>query len=807
VPAIDDATLSVYGVSAALNASRSPDGDFQYTIVFSEESDVATIPSYMTAMDNSLMQGFVGTTVAITSLPLPPNEYQSILERVNLESYVSILVTIGFGLFAGFFAFEIVKERHETKLWYMQSSSGATLLSFWLANGSFDSIMYVVSCVVNGLFALFLARFEDGDTGEQMDSAVAFLVLLLVSMPATLLQSYVFALCSESAYGAQAKIVLFHFVALFAGLNAIISPAIALGPEFISVRICVWIGTIVSPIFGVVLGFLKLLNYIGFRSQLESIPASSSAFEMLILGEILVALAISAVLHMGLLFLLESWTLWKAQLAPVPPVSKMPQLSTDTDVDVLAEKERLRQGSDDCIQTHEVTKVFQTKTNGNRTKVAVDSLSLGVPAGQIFGLLGHNGAGKTTSMKMMATEFLPDHGTLSMNGHSASTERSEVKKSIGLCPQHDVLFEDLTPKEHLRLYASLKGVGAFNSSDVEAIVDGFIALIDLHRFEDAAAGSLSGGNKRKLSLAIALMGNPSCLLLDEPSTGMDPQARRFMWNLIKTVTSGQGKAVVLTTHSMEECQALCSRIGIMNQGKLACLGTPQRLKSRFGEGYRLEIKTGEDSTELDQAIVKEFGNSSKVLESHNGRRVFWVPVNSGTKGPLTFTLSHVFATVLRLKNDLGILDYSISQPTLEQIFLQKGKHSEGLEEQGEPIATEAIAPGYDEYAFCIFYMLLSAFPLFGGLHHAWLGNKCRCASYFVTLNFLYFGLLYDLLTLPELLVDAKRRHGKLDFNTFRLWGCCCSCCCKIEDGELEALDDGSGSASGTRVLWSHEIER
>lgn len=156
---------------------------------------------------------------------------------------------------------------------------------------------------------------------------------------------------------------------------------------------------------------------------------------------------------------------------------------------------------------------------------------------------------------------------------------------MGFCPQHDALEALLTPAETLRLYAHIKGVP---SRSIAAEVEGLLRDLDLYKFRMKPAGTLSGGNKRKLCVGIALIGSPQLVLLDEPSSGMDAASKRFLWAVIKRRTASC--CTVLTTHSMEECEALCGRLGVMVDGSLRCLGPIQTLKSRYGQGYKLDLR-------------------------------------------------------------------------------------------------------------------------------------------------------------------------------------------------------------------------
>jgi len=148
---------------------------------------------------------------------------------------------------------------------------------------------------------------------------------------------------------------------------------------------------------------------------------------------------------------------------------------------------------------------------------------------------------------------------------------NEARRNIGYCPQFDALLDNLTVLEHLELYSEIKGIP---TNLREALVDKKLQEMDLERFRNVQAGTLSGGNKRKLSVAIAMIGNPPIVFLDEPSTGMDPEARRFMWNVISRIATQRGQSsIILTTHSMEEAEALSTKIAIQVDGNLRCLGS------------------------------------------------------------------------------------------------------------------------------------------------------------------------------------------------------------------------------------------
>eukprot|EP00937_MAST-01D_sp_MAST-1D-sp2_P000712 g712.t1 len=232
-------------------------------------------------------------------------------------------------------------------------------------------------------------------------------------------------------------------------------------------------------------------------------------------------------------------------------------------------------------------------------KLAVQGLSLQIPQGQCFGFLGVNGAGKTTTLSMLTGEIEPTSGNAWVAGHDIISSMAEVKRNVGYCPQFDPLLDLMSGRETIRMFALLKGVP---KSEVGQVVEKYVNVVGLQKFASRPAGSYSGGNKRKLSLAVALVGKPGVVMLDEPSSGMDPGARRQMWDIISS--QSRDRCFILTTHAMDEAEALCGRIGIMVNGAFVCLGSAQHLKMKYGTNYEAEFKLlpGEDDDASRQRV-------------------------------------------------------------------------------------------------------------------------------------------------------------------------------------------------------------
>lgn len=228
------------------------------------------------------------------------------------------------------------------------------------------------------------------------------------------------------------------------------------------------------------------------------------------------------------------------------------------------------------IQVKGLRKVF-----GNK-KVALQGLTMNMFDDEITVLLGHNGAGKTTCMSMLTGMFPPTSGTALVNGHDIRMDIEGVRNSLGLCPQHNILFDSLTVREHIVFYSRLKGL---DKKEVDAEVKKYVNILELENKINAMAKTLSGGMKRKLSVGMALCGGSKVVLCDEPTSGMDPSARRALWDLLQE--EKKGRTILLSTHFMDEADILGDRIGILYDGELKCYGSSFFLKKTFGMGYHL----------------------------------------------------------------------------------------------------------------------------------------------------------------------------------------------------------------------------
>uniref|UniRef100_T1KYU1 ABC transporter domain-containing protein n=1 Tax=Tetranychus urticae TaxID=32264 RepID=T1KYU1_TETUR len=330
------------------------------------------------------------------------------------------------------------------------------------------------------------------------------------------------------------------------------------------------------------------------------------------------------------------------------------------DCDVIEECRRVTQTDGslfDILRVIEVTKVFKSMFG---KRVAVNNVSFGVPRGECFGLLGVNGAGKTTLFKMLTGTLQPTSGKTLVNNKSIAATLASNSSTLGYCPQSDALDMVLTPRQHLMIYARLRGIPHLHRSH---LISQSLTKFQLNTHADMPISALSRGTRRKLCLALAMLGNPSLVLLDEPTSGMDPMSRRCLWQNIQDAIK-ERRSVLLTSHSMEECDILCSRLAIMVNGNFRCIGSPQYLKHKFGTGYTITLRINESYLNWSDAInyMKQSFPSIILRAHHHNMLEFSLPTND-------ILLSDIFAVLQSAIHRLHLQDFSVTQTTLDQVFV------------------------------------------------------------------------------------------------------------------------------------------
>jgi ABC-2 type transport system ATP-binding protein len=319
-----------------------------------------------------------------------------------------------------------------------------------------------------------------------------------------------------------------------------------------------------------------------------------------------------------------------------------------------------------AIEAQGLVKVYRGRRGGEPVR-ALDGVDLDVAEGTVLGLLGPNGAGKTTTVRVLATLLRPDEGSARVAGVDVLRDPHEVRRRIGLSGQYAAVDENLTARENLWMFGRLYRL---SSTAARARADELLERFALTDAADRVAKTYSGGMRRRLDLASALIGSPRILFLDEPTTGLDPRSRLGMWEVIRSQVR-EGATLLLTTQYLEEADELADDIAVVDHGRIIARGTADQLKSQVG-GERIEVVV-HDRAEVQRAVSAIAQDGQAAVDDHTRR------ITIAAEGGAT----HLVEVVRRL-GDAGIAidDVGLRRPTLDDVFLALTGHA--AEEQPEP---------------------------------------------------------------------------------------------------------------------------
>lgn len=516
-----------------------------------------------------------GESIGLTSsnAPLPYTDAEKAEQISDSQAGFSIAFSILFGtspLIASFIIF-LVKER-EAKAKHVQFVSGVDALSYWGCNLVYDLANYMIP--ICGVFALFAGYNVEAYIGEQFSCTFTIFVLYATSiLPLVYAASFVF----KNPSIAFVVMTLFNIVT---GLALMVTVMILkeLEPDTANSLKNIFLVLLPNFCFG------QALSDLYTKHQTYTIWVKTGKSDQFCvvnngvcpdddywswdepgISKYVVAMAVQTVVFSIVVILIERRAIEALRNRFIAALTSDSAVQTqDMDEDVSAEAERVRrlvnqkgrQSSDgeDVVLLSDVRKTFRPTLFGP-PKRAVRGISVGIPRNECFGLLGVNGAGKTTTFKILTGDESMSSGSAFIKDLDVNTDMVAIRQNLGYCPQYDALIEVMTGREILTMFAELRGL---LPQHIPQEVNKLIQFLMLDKHADKQSRTYSGGNKRKLSTAIALMGDPTLVFLDEPTTGMDPGARRFLWNALLKVLH-EKRSIILTSHSMEECEALCTR--------------------------------------------------------------------------------------------------------------------------------------------------------------------------------------------------------------------------------------------------------
>uniref|UniRef100_A0A8C6U720 ABC transporter domain-containing protein n=1 Tax=Neogobius melanostomus TaxID=47308 RepID=A0A8C6U720_9GOBI len=614
-----------------------------------------SVVSFLNVANNAILRGNLPAGqdprsygISVSSYPLNLTKEQlnfvAIVATAN-DVVVSICVIFAMSFIPASFVLFLIQER-VSKAKHLQFVSGVNPTIYWLANFAWDTCNYIIPCLI--VIIIFLC-FQTKAYVSPPNLPALILLLIFYGWSITPMMypaSFVFSVPS-TAY------VVLTCVNLFIGINGSVATFVMelLDNDAITrVNDILKQVLLIFPHFCLGRGLIDMAKnqamatiFSGFGEDRFKNPLG---WDMV--GKNLCAMCIQGAVMFAVTILIQYKFFCKPRLVTRKSVSV-----EEEDIDVAKERARIYGGKaqNDLLRICDLTKVHNP--------YLISSIKLySSRVCQCFGLLGINGAGKTTTFKMLTGDIPVSAGEAFLNGYSIRTEMRDVHQNLGYCPQFDAINDLLTGQEHLEFYARLRGVP---ENEVVMVTAWGIQKLGLVKYANKPAGTYSGGNKRKLSTAMALIGCPPVIFLDEPTTGMDPKARRFLWDCILSVIK-EGRSVILTSHSMEECEALCTRMAIMVNGRFKCLGSIQHLKNRFGDGYTLIVRVGGSPSSLKpvEDFVSQSFPGSVLKEKHHNTLQYQLPRSPGA-------LANIFSQLTVHQHRLAIDDYSVSQTTLDQV--------------------------------------------------------------------------------------------------------------------------------------------
>lgn len=697
VPANESVLPPIWTMNFTTALSRLMSGlEIQNNIkVYFNNQGWAALPAYVNVLSNAILRAslparFNRTSFGIISYNHPMN-YSKVQKgqrmafgyNIGVELTAAVMIMLAFSVIPASFVLFLIDEK-TSQAKHLQFVSGVDPNIYWITNFLWDMMNFLIP--VFGVLFVFFCFNEEAYIGWFRQFLASFMLLYIygfATIPIMYCLSFLFQVPSLAFICLATGNLFFGWIS-----TTVTATLEVLGQddeELLRINdICMNV-FLILPQYCLGRGILDLkfayFLYIGEKFTFgDSIPPDP--FRWQVLGRNFVVMTVEGVLAFICVLFIENYK--RRKFFTKRAVDKTTPLIDDDD-DVMNERRYVHSAESeqcavrivDLTKEYDVQKCFTNcRSSGapDKTLRAVDRICVTVQKGECFGLLGLNGAGKTSTFNMLTGKTAINAGEAFFGGLNVVKDRTAVRKHIGFCPQFDALNLLLTAREQLTLYARLRGLP---EEEIPDVIELLIARLNLTNYANRISLTYSGGNKRKLSTAIALIGNPSVVLFDEPTTGMDPKARRFLWNKISEIVK-DGRSVILTSHSMEECEVLCGRIGIMVNGRFRCLGSVQHLKNKYGSGYTLTIKlagTSPKTTELDKSIKNRFPNVLLKERHYNQLRFSFPP--SQTK----IGLSEIFEFLIQNQSAFQIADYSLSQTTLDEVFVSFA-HQQKQQEQG-----------------------------------------------------------------------------------------------------------------------------
>lgn len=643
------------------------------SVIWFDNRGYHTLPAYLNAYSNTMLRAMVASSnysnysadygITTYNYPLPMQRSQ-----LNAESFETAIKDAGLAMCIVFalcfvpasISLTVSNERVSGERLHLRLY-GVGITTYWITSFVWDMLMFMLPF---GLVIGIMAAFQIDLYTANLNLAAIALLLALFGCSAIPLSYLMSRAMRSSAGGFLLSFFLLFFVGIVLfSLLLLLQFYVTFSNKEVTLQILTYV-FMSLPSFSLGNGVYRVVENQWKASILKSYGADEyvNPFTMGMIGPHAIAMGVACVVFLIINILLDLRCRCGKRKVRFSYLS-----DGGSDVGVQEEFDRVNSGacSRDPIQLAGLSMNYRT-VRGFRIQ-ALDNLTLSVPAGTCLGLLGPNGSGKSTTFNILTGQLTDYQGQCSIEG-------------LGYCPQSDPLDKEMTVTETLSFYARLLGL---SSKDRESQLEQLIAALRLP--PNKVAKALSGGQRRKLSVAIAFLGAPSCILMDEPSAGLDAVSRTALKQLVRCAVA-QGSSVLFTSHCMDEVEGVCDRVAILIGGRLRAIGGMDDLKEQLGRSFTLTVRSARDGKEHLSKYLQNSFPTAECKMSAAGVSEFAVPI--------TTKLHEIFNVMESVRGQL-CTDYTVKQTTLEQVFLELCSHqSDSWREEGAS-GSGSDSPGTD----------------------------------------------------------------------------------------------------------------
>ncbi|KAL6631960.1 hypothetical protein U3516DRAFT_837123, partial [Neocallimastix sp. 'constans'] len=674
---------------ASFSCNITESGEYNLTI-FNNRLIAHSLPATLNVLSNIILaNNQVNERIHVHSKPIT---YFNEKEINDPKLFATFIFTLCVAFPLSFYGMNVVRERSQKLLKQLQLN-GVSNKSYWISVLITDHIMFMITCILLG-GAVILYKFTPL---LKVSSLVMLLIFIYISAFGCLLLQYCFSFFFKDDSNAFIIFFIINVVPTYMIFIEAYNNNLMVDYEITDASITSYLGvlsflfSIIFPNFGIIRTFRSMIH-VGLEH--DELHKGIGILNILNPKNQVLTCLLGEIISIGVYFYTLK-SLIRKTYDPKKGVLNTPEKIDEQymkelkegDPDIYSEYRRVfnnpnipirmiklaKEYDDMELMPDEVKKAlklnqpskygeFHMSDKGSRRIVmsVFDNVSIGVNQQECFGVLGPNGSGKTSLLNATSFSFPQTLGKIFYDGKD-TIERRSNEITIGYCPQEDTLWNEYSLLEHIEMFLYIQG---HSKKETERIAKRLISYCHLSEHKNKKPSELSGGTRRKLNILIALCCSSTKIIMDEPTAGMDPSTRRYVWDIIKSTLETNNSSIVMSTHSMEEAELICNRIAIMIKGKIRCIGSPEYLKMKFGNTYILDVHTNNIEKFHREVVIGKrlFGNSDYEREVKSFQCVKYEVQSKENIG-------RVFDIMEKCRDECLFNDYSYSLTSLEQVFL------------------------------------------------------------------------------------------------------------------------------------------